>query len=248
MNRTFIVETYAGDDFGQWAKDEVTGEQGHVDDERSCFWTWDDTEGVWQSRPLKGRQVKRKKRQGKRKAQRETNRSGRTFLGEEQSQDSEMWSEEDFAWWTKGRKARRACQEAMMAFRRVVFALTSERKAQTRIIPRTKARESSKKEKARKKLILNRDLQLLKHPEKKNMAMPGNLMTGLPVSGLMILGLQLLDGTARLGCTRSIGSRSAIERFQKHSWYFGVTTEFCRCLESYIIYSLSNNTTRFHHG
>ena len=27
--------------------------------------------------------------------------------------------------------------------------------------------------------------------------MPGNLMTGLPVSGLMTLGLQLLDGLAR---------------------------------------------------
>ena len=37
MNRTFIVEDYAEDNFGQWAKDEVTGEQGYVDDERSCF-------------------------------------------------------------------------------------------------------------------------------------------------------------------------------------------------------------------
>ena len=44
MNRTFIVEDYAEDEFGQWAKDEVTGEQGHVDCERSCFWTWDDNE------------------------------------------------------------------------------------------------------------------------------------------------------------------------------------------------------------
>ena len=53
-------------------------------------------------------------------------------------------------------KARKDCQEAMMAFRRVVFALTSQVKAQsTRMIPRTKARESSKKDKARKKLILN---------------------------------------------------------------------------------------------
>ena len=26
MNRTFIMEDYAEDDFGQWAKDEVTGE------------------------------------------------------------------------------------------------------------------------------------------------------------------------------------------------------------------------------
>ena len=39
MNRTFIVEDHAEDDFGQRAKDEVTGEQGYIDDERSCFWT-----------------------------------------------------------------------------------------------------------------------------------------------------------------------------------------------------------------
>ena len=32
MNRTFIVEDYAGCEFGQWAKDEVTGEQGYIDD------------------------------------------------------------------------------------------------------------------------------------------------------------------------------------------------------------------------
>ena len=56
MNRKFIEEDCAEDDFGQWAKDEVTGEQGYVDDERSCFWTWDDTECVWQSRLYKGRQ------------------------------------------------------------------------------------------------------------------------------------------------------------------------------------------------
>ena len=46
MNRTFIVENHAEDYFGQWAKDEVTGEQGYIDDEISCFWTWDDTECV----------------------------------------------------------------------------------------------------------------------------------------------------------------------------------------------------------
>ena len=30
MNRTFIVEDYAEDDFGQWTKDEETGEQGCI--------------------------------------------------------------------------------------------------------------------------------------------------------------------------------------------------------------------------
>ena len=59
-NRTFIVQDYAEDDCGHWAKDEVTGEQGHVDDERSCFWTRDDTERVTQSRLFKGRWLKRK--------------------------------------------------------------------------------------------------------------------------------------------------------------------------------------------
>ena len=57
MNRTFIVEDCAEDDFGQWAIDEVTGEQGYIDDGRSCFRTWDDNEYAWQSRPFKGRQV-----------------------------------------------------------------------------------------------------------------------------------------------------------------------------------------------
>ena len=55
MDRTFVVEDFAEDDFGQWATDEVTGEQGYIDDERSCFWTWDDTECAWQSSLFKGR-------------------------------------------------------------------------------------------------------------------------------------------------------------------------------------------------
>ena len=37
MNSTSIEEDCAEDEFGQWAKDEMTGEQGYVDDERSCF-------------------------------------------------------------------------------------------------------------------------------------------------------------------------------------------------------------------
>ena len=89
MNGTFIVEDYAEDDFGQRAKDEVTGEQGYVDDERSCFWTRDDTEGVWQSRPYKGRQLKRRKGKGKGKHKGLSKRSGRAFLGEQAQQGQE---------------------------------------------------------------------------------------------------------------------------------------------------------------
>ena len=75
---------------------------------------------------------------------------------------------------------------------------------------------------------------------KKDIARPGNQMIGLPVIGLTIPGLQMLGGSAKahtawkvatplnlvnhpahvvldLGCTRSIGSRSAVERFKKHA-------------------------------
>ena len=98
---------------------------------------------------------------------------------------------------SKERKARKACQTAMMAFRREVFALTSQIKAQARIIPRTKVRERTKKEKARKELFFNPAFrQPLKHPM-KNVAMPGNRTTGLPAIGLTSPGLQLLGGFSR---------------------------------------------------
>ena len=44
------------------ATDEVTGEQGYVDDERSCFWTWDDNEYVWQSIKFQDRLLKRREK------------------------------------------------------------------------------------------------------------------------------------------------------------------------------------------
>ena len=87
------------------------------------------------------------------------------------------------------RKARKACHKAMMAFRRVVFALTSQIKA--------KAKERTKKEKAREVLVLNPDFQPLKHPMKKDMAMPGYRTTRLPAIVLTSPGLQLLGGFAR---------------------------------------------------
>ena len=59
LNRTFVAEDCSEDDFGQWATDEITPEQGYIDDEKLCFWTWDDNECAWQSRSFKSRQLKR---------------------------------------------------------------------------------------------------------------------------------------------------------------------------------------------
>ena len=141
----------------------------------------------------------------------------------------------------KERKARRACQKAMMASMRVVFALSSPTKVQARTFTKTKAEERVKKEKAKKEPFLNPDSQPQKHPMRKDMARLGNHTIRLPVIGLMIPGLQMLGGSVTrsyiawmmatplnlanhptcvvldLGCARWIGSRTAIERFKKHA-------------------------------
>ena len=94
----------------------------------------------------------------KEKANVDSKRTGRAFLGEEQAQDPEWWSEEDFAWWSKGSKGKKGhSKKAMKAFRNVVFALTNHKKAQARISSRIKAEEKTKA------LMLNLDFQPWKH-------------------------------------------------------------------------------------
>ena len=114
----------------------------------------------------------------------------------------------------------------------------------------------------RKALIPNPDFQPLKYPVKKDVAMPGNRTIGLPAIVLTSPGLTnhpthvVLD----LSCTRSVGSRAAIERLMNIAWFYGITMEFCRCNKSFVFadrdrnlhiklhYLLSNSTTMFYQG
>ena len=45
-----------------------------------------------------------------------------------------------------------------------------------------------------------------------------------------------------LGCTRSIGSRAAVRRFQKYALYYGITTEFCPCNKSFVFANSGTET------
>ena len=45
-----------------------------------------------------------------------------------------------------------------------------------------------------------------------------------------------------LGCTRSIGSRAAIERLKKHAWYYGTATELGRCNDSFVFANSETET------
>ena len=120
-SRTFILENYTEDDFGRWAIDEVTNEQGYIDDESSCSWTWDDNEYAWQSRPFKGRQVRRRKGKGKGKGKSGFKKTRRVFIGEEQEKDPEWLSEEDFAWWSKRRKGMKGFPKGNESYRKGGF-------------------------------------------------------------------------------------------------------------------------------
>ena len=244
---TVIVENFAEDEFGQCAIDEVTGEQGYIDGERSFFRTWDDNEKTWQSRPFKGRQARRRKGKGKGGFK----GTGRAFLGEAQAEDPEWWSEEDYAWWSKGKKVKKGSSKRKNTFLNLISTPIIQKKVHVMTFIRVKEEERNRKEKARKVPILNLDFQHQNRQVKKDMVIPGSDMIGTLIL-LMILRIQpqkeLLRGMVRntphgwhrftlnlanhpthvvldLGCTRSIGSRAAIRRFQKHALYCGITTD-----------------------
>ena len=142
--------------------------------------------------------------------------SGRAFLGKEQAQDSEMWSEEDFAGWIKGRKGKKRLSQSNDCFQKSVFRPYQPDKGGSKDYSQNKGKG-------------------------------------------WFLGLQLLDGKERkptllgwryplwiLPTIRHtwfwIWAVSAAERFQKHSWYFGTTTQFCRCNKSCVFANSETET------
>ena len=124
-NRTFIVENYAEDDFGQWAMDQVTGEQGYIDDERSCFWTLDNNEYTWQSRPFKSRQVRKKK--AKEKAKVDIKKKEHSLV-KNKHRTLNGGPKKIVLGGPKEKEARKVLRKAMKAFRKVIFALTNQNK------------------------------------------------------------------------------------------------------------------------
>ena len=132
-SRAFIAENYPEDDYGLVAIDESTGEQGYADDERSCSWTWDDNEYVWQCGPFKSRQVKRRKGKRKRKWPRGVfKRIGNAYLGEEQTQGNVWWQERE----------RRPFEKERTNFLKTILVLFFKIKVQTRSSSQTKEHQS----------------------------------------------------------------------------------------------------------
>ena len=150
------------------------------------------------------------------------------------------------------RRARKACQKAMMVFRRVVFALTSPTKVQARTFPKTKA-EEDQQGKGKEGTFPPSGLSASETPNEEiyghgwesddwtdDSRTPdaGWFCTEAHTASMVATPLNLANHPTHivldLGCTRSIGPRVPIEIFEKHAWYYGITTEFCRCDRSFV--------------
>ena len=151
----------------------------------------------------KGRQVKRREGKGKGRSK----RTGRAFCGDEQAQDPVWWSEEDFAWWSKGKKGKKGLSKGNGGLQKGGFRPYQPDKGAGKDYHQNKGRGKDQRGKGREGTCpqsrfspsetpneegygFNPDFQPQKHPTKKDMAMPGNQTIGLPVSGLMILGFR----------------------------------------------------------
>ena len=241
MNRIFFVEDYAEDEFGLWAKDEVAGEQGYVDDERSCFWTWDDTECVWQSRPFKGRQMKRRSGRGTGKGKGRFKRTGRAFFGDEQTQDTEWRQEEDPVWWSKGNKGKKGLSKDNDGFQKGGFRPYQPDKGAGKDFHQNKGRGKDHKGKGKEGTFHQSGFSASETPNKEGYGQAwesddwsashwsddswspdaGWFCTRTYTAWMVAPPMNLANHPTHVvldfGCTRSIGSRAAIERFKRHA-------------------------------
>ena len=126
-----------------------------------------------------------------------------------------------------------------------------------------------KRKEARKKLILNRDFQPLKHVKKKvtdaseyddwsSSQWPdvswtqaaGWKSARADAAWVAATPLNLANYPTHVvldfRCTRSIGSRLAIERFKKHPRYHGITTKFCTCNKNFCVHKFRNLLGKWH--
>ena len=98
---------------------------------------------------------------------------GKAFLGEEEAQDPDWQSEEDGAWWSKGRRGKKGSSKGKIASLKVVVGLPTQKRVHAVISTRTKAEARNEEERRKKVLILNWISQPQNHPVKRRIVISG---------------------------------------------------------------------------
>ena len=134
-----------------------------------------------------------------------------------------MVSEEDCSV-VQGKKARKALRKVETNFLNVILVPFIKKRVQTKNINRTKEKVKIRGENENKVPILNQDFQLQKQQVKKDMAIPGNLMSGIQASLIPLVQhfrqREILHGW-----------RQFLEIYALH---YGITTQFCPCNKSFV--------------
>ena len=178
-----------------------------------------------------------------------------------------MRSEEDFAWWNKGRKGKKGLSKGNDGFQKGGFRPYQPDKGAVKAYSQNRGKGKFQKGKSQGRSSSSiRIFSASEAPEEKGYShawesddwsssqWPDDSWT--PAAGcqstkahtvwMAVPSLNLAYHPTHvvldLICSRLIGSRSAVERFQKHSWYYGITTEFCRCNKSFVFANSETET------
>ena len=116
-------------------------------------------------------------------------------LVEKQAQQPELRSEEDRAWWSRGKRGKKGFSKSNESFRKCGFRTKPTRKGfEQWLQPTHRKKQGSKRKSARKAPIYNQGFQPLKTPLKRDKAFPWNQTIGIPTLPT-IPQLQQLRGT-----------------------------------------------------
>ena len=162
------------------------------------------------------------------------------------------------------KKTRQESRKAMIAFGRVDFAQVHQKRVQSVLFYPHKGKGTDKKNKGKKGAYQQSGFSASEYSVEKGQGHPWESgdwysncsddfsMTAWYISRhfawIASVPLELAHHPTHvvldLGCTQSIGSRTAIRRFQKYVLYHGITTEFCPCNKSFVFSNSETETCR----
>ena len=93
-----------------------------------------------------------------------------------------MVSEEDCVRWSKGKKGKKSTSKGKTEFSEGDSRTRHQENDSDKEYQSCKRKGKDQRENEKKVSILNQDFQLQKHQVKKDMAIPGNLMSGIQAS------------------------------------------------------------------
>ena len=180
----------------------------------------------------------------------------RAILADEQAQEPELWSEEDCALWSKETRGKKGFSKGNESFRKCGFRTNPPEKGSRSDSSPHNGKGKDQKGNGKEGAYPQSGFSASENPVEEGQgysweshdwyssiinnsststtAWYKSRHTAWMASVLLDLAHHPTHVVLDLGCTRSMGSRTLIRRFQKHVLYYGITTEFSLCNKSFV--------------